>query len=625
MRFLALVSAVLLLGVSGASAQTYLPDQTDNSATQGTVNGSQTTNPYAGQISQGNSTIGQQAAAAAAAARSGAPGNTGPNANGSSANGAGMSTNPLSGANAATAQVSQAQRATQNPQSLIQGFISTTDGLRIPVFGTELFTGSFAGSRPADRPDYVIQTGDQVVINLFGAVNTGTSQIVDATGNVFLTGIGPIRVAGLQVSQLQSTVASRVREVFTGAVGVYTTVGQAGSIGVFVSGDVNRPGRYLGSSHDSVLFFLSQAGGIDAARGSFRNVTVRRGGQVVANYDLYDFLLNGQTEPIRFQDGDVVFVAPRGAMVGVTGNVRNAFAFEAPHATGSMTGADLLPMTRPEPTVTGAGLRGFRNGTPRAAYFPLADLARVVLQDGDHVDFRSDSFVDTVTVTVQGEIKGPSVYVLPRGGTLSQLLARIPLEGTDVEPRYVHVQRLEVAMEQKHAIDDALYNLQKQVVTAPASTTAAANLATAQATLINQFVQRAQTVVPDGNIAVYSNGLFQDLRLQDGDVVILPNRTDVVIVAGEVLTPGGLAHAPRLTVKGYIARAGGLAAHANSKRFVLRHRDGSGEVVDGNAVPLPGDEIVVLPKVGSGFLQAVTDVSQLLFQLTLAAATVIKL
>ncbi len=622
MRKLALAGAVLLMLAAGMADAQIIDPRTNPSILnpyptqdQG-IPGAATDNTYAGQISRGNSTLGQQQAAAASAQRSGAPSQAGQN---------GLSANPLAGATAASAGVSEAVQATQNPQSLIQGFIFTTDGLRLPVFGTELFTGSFAGSRPADRPDYIIQSGDQVVVNLFGAVNSGSSQIVDAQGNVFIVGVGPVHVLGARAGDLQSVVSSRVREVFTGAVGVYATVGQAGSVGVFVSGDVNRPGRYLGSSHDSVLFFLSQAGGIDAARGSFRNVTVRRGGQVVASYDLYDFLLNGQTQPIRFQDGDVVFVAPRGAMVGVTGNVRNAFAFEAPKGTGTMTGADLLPMTRPEPTVTGAGLRGFRNGTPRAAYFPMSDLSRVVLQDGDHVDFRSDAFVDTVTVSVQGEIKGPSIYVLPRGGTLSQLMARIPLDGTDVEPRFVHVQRLEVALEQKRALNDALFNLQKQVLTSSPQTTAAAALATSQATLINQFVDRASRAVPDGNIAVYSNGHFQDLRLQDGDVVILPSRTDVVIVAGEVLNPGGLAHAPGLTIKGYIARAGGFAAHANEGRFVLRHRDGSGEVADGNTRPQPGDEIVVLPKVGSSFLQWATDISQLLFQLALTTATVIQL
>jgi protein involved in polysaccharide export with SLBB domain len=189
----------------------------------------------------------------------------------------------------------------------------------------------------------------------------------------------------------------------------------------------------------------------------------------------------------------------------------------------------------------------------------------------------------------------------------------------------VHVQRQEVATEQKRALQESLFNLQKQVLTSAPATNTAAQLATAQATLISQFVAQAQSVQPDGNIAVYSNGQFQDLRLEEGDVVVLPNRTDVVIVAGEVLNPGGLTHAENLTIEDYINLAGGYAAHANRKRFVLRHRDGSALVARPGDRPLPGDELIVLPKIGDERLQLFIDLSQLMFQLALTSATVAKL
>ena len=609
MRFTALAAAFLLLGVTSAWAQSSsVPSQYQQyQAQQGTSGGSGGSSG-----GTGSSTLSGSASnsvnTAVAASRQGS--------------GNAMSANPLQGATSANPTVSQGVPATQNGS--VQGFMNTTDGLSIPVFGTNLFTGSFAGARPGDRPDYAIQPGDSVIVNLYGAVNNGASATVDAGGNIFVTGVGPIHLGGVNTAALQSTVAAAVGRVFTGAVGVYATLNQAGSIGVFVSGNVPRPGRYIGGARDSVLFFISQAGGVDAWRGSMRNITVHRNGQTIATYDLYDFLLNGRLADLRFQEGDTIFVAPRGTMVGVTGAVRNPYAFEAPSASRTMTGGDLIPMARLEPTVTGAALHGYRDNEPRSAFFPLTDFSRVLLSDGDHVEFRSDAFNGTVTVTIKGEVKGASVYVLPRGSTLGQLLAQIPLDGTDIEPHWVHVQRLDVALEQKKAIQDELFNLQKQVLTSAPSTNTAAQLATAQATLITQFVAQAQTVQPDGNIAVYQNGVFHDLRLQDGDVVILPNRTDVVIVAGEVLNPGALAHAENLSVQGYIDLAGGYAAHANRKRFVLQHRDGSAVAAKAGDRPLAGDEVIVLPTVGDERLQVFMDMSQLFFQLALSAATVIS-
>ncbi len=114
------------------------------------------------------------------------------------------------------------------------------------------------------------------------------------------------------------------------------------------------------------------------------------------------------------------------------------------------------------------------------------------------------------------------------------------------------------------------------------------------------------------------------MQLEEGDVVILPNRTDVVIVSGEVLSPSGLAHADNMTIEGYVDRAGGFASHANKRKFVLRHPDGSAVVVHADARPLPGDEIIVLPTVGNENLQIFMDISQLLFQLALSSATVIS-
>ena len=591
MRIIALASALLLLGASAALAQTIT-----NSGSIGSSSGS-----------SGSSASGGGAAAqAASAAHSGSSSSS--------------TSNPLQGATAGTPSVSQA--APQLQYSPPQVMISLSDQYQVPEFGTQLFSGSFAGTRPGDRPDYLIQPGDQVVINLYGAVNSGGVQTVDASGNVFVIGVGPVRIGGVAVSALQSTVSAAVGKVFTGAVSVYATISNAGSIGVFVAGDVMRPGRYVGGTHDSILYYLNQAQGI-SQNGTYRAVTIRRSGQLVATYDLYDFLLKGDATPFRFQEGDVVFVGARGDLIGASGVLALPYAFEARPGT-SMTGADLLRLARPEPSMTGVTVTGYRNGAPREAFFTVEDFARVVLGQGDHVNFTSSGILQSITVTIQGEVAGPRVYVMSRGAELSQLMAKLPLEGTIVEPRWVHVQRPSVAGMQKQALQDELFRIQKQVLTNSPPTNSAAQLATAQATLVSQFVTQVQTVQPTGNIAVYTNGQFHDMMLQDGDTVILPTRTDVVMVSGEVESPNGLAHVEGMEIIDYVDRAGGFAAHANKKKFVLLHPDGSGVVAKPHDRPQAGDQILVLPNVGNESLQIFMDMSQLLFQLALSSATVIS-
>jgi protein involved in polysaccharide export with SLBB domain len=612
MRISALASALLLLGASA-----NLAEAATNNPFSGASPSNVTTATGAGAATGGaavGAATGSPSAASLGAAAQGAIA-------GQTSTGLTTPTNPLQGAVAGMASVNQPTPQAPFAQPLV--LINLADGLQVPEFGTQLFTGAFAGTRPADRPDYLIQPGDLVVVNLYGAVNSGGVQAVDAGGNVFVLGVGPVKVGGVPVSQLQQTVSQAVGKVFTNAVSVYATLSNAGTIGVYVSGDVFRPGRYSGGAHDSILFYLNNAMGI-TQNGTYRAVTIRRGGQVVATYDLYDFLLKGDAPPFRFQDGDVIFVGPRGSLVGASGSaLANLAAFEAPpHA--AMTGADLMRMARPEPTMTGVNVTGYRNGEPRQAFFTVEDFARVVLAEGDHVTFSSSGVLQTITINVQADVAGPKVYVLPRGSELSALMAKLPIDNTVVEPRWVHVQRPSVAIQQKAALTDELNRLQKQVFTATPATNNSVALVTAQATMITQFVQQAQTIQPNGNVAVYTNGQFHDLRLEDGDTVVVPNRTDVVLITGEVESPNGLAHVEGMTIEGYVDRAGGYAAHANKKKFVLLHPDGSGVVAGAHDRPQPGDEVLVLPNVGNTNLQLFLDMTQLLFQFALSAATVIS-
>jgi hypothetical protein len=80
-------------------------------------------------------------------------------------------------------------------------------GAELPVFGANMFTGAFA-QQPFTgfNPDYRIQIGDQVRVQLWGAVDFGEALTVDAQGNVFLPKIGPVHVAGVRNDALTGLV-----------------------------------------------------------------------------------------------------------------------------------------------------------------------------------------------------------------------------------------------------------------------------------------------------------------------------------------------------------------------------------------------------------------------------------
>jgi protein involved in polysaccharide export with SLBB domain len=290
-----------------------------------------------------------------------------------------------------------------------------------------------------------------------------------------------------------------------------------------------------------------------------------------------------------------------------------------------LTGAEVTALSRPKGTVSSIGVTSVRNGLAQSAFYSSADFAKVILSDGDHVNLRSDVFTQSISVTIQGDLKGPSIFVLPRGAKLSQLLSKVPLEDSDVEATYVHIERPSVAVQQKEALDRALDNLEKAALTAPATSSETASIASGQASQLERFIARARQATPSGKVAVYTEGQFHDLKLESGDRVIFPNRTDVVLVAGETVSPGAFVFAEGQTIQEYVNRAGGFAPNANKSRFALRRPDGSAVVARARHRPRPGDEIVVVPNiVNPGFL-LFKDITTIVFQLMTTTAAAINI
>ena len=123
--------------------------------------------------------------------------------------------------------------------------------------------------------------------------------------------IGPLKVTGVANSQLNSLVTAKVKEVYQSNVNVYASLLQAQPVKVFVTGYVKNPGLYGGVASDSLLSYLSKAGGVDSERGSYVDIAIKRGKSTRNRVNLYDFLLNGTLALSQFADGDTIVVGAR--------------------------------------------------------------------------------------------------------------------------------------------------------------------------------------------------------------------------------------------------------------------------------------------------------------------------
>ena len=537
--------------------------------------------------------------------------------------GLGGSVSPLETARREGPIAGQVPNLPQAPQTA-----DYTANLESDVFGANLFTGNFARAGATQfNPDYLVAVGDRIHVRLWGGFTFDETATVDPQGNIFLPHVGPVKVSGMPNKNLQQQIEAAVRRVFRANVYSYASLAAAQPVRIFVGGNVMRPGLYGGTSMDSLLNYLDQAGGIDPERGSFLAVQVKRGATVRATFNLYDFLLNGQLPLLQLSDGDVIFVPPAGGRVRVSGLVNNAKRFE--FASGSETVAQLMQLAKPKAQAT--HLRITRNtGTVRnTEYYPLQQVQSLALQSGDELEFTADKKPGTITVRVEGEHMNPQEYVLPYGTRLGSLMQSIET-APDAEPESIQLFRVSVKERQKELLATSLRSLETALLTARSGSSDEARLRQEEANLALQWVERAKKVEPSGQVQIAQAAQRDNMLLENGDVIRIPRKDGLVLVSGEVLFPNAVAFDGSLSLKNYIDRAGGFTQSADAARVVIAHRDGAYEQVDTgklfeNTRLKAGDQVLVLPKVDEKKRQFWKDLTQIMYQIAVSAKVVLGL
>jgi protein involved in polysaccharide export with SLBB domain/ASC-1-like (ASCH) protein len=453
-----------------------------------------------------------------------------------------------------------------------------------PPFGANLFAGGYESERiDGLNDDYTIAPGDKVSIWLWGAINQSEVITVDNQGNLFITNVGPVYVANVKASQLNNFVSQKIKQVYKNSVEIYVNLLTTTPVSVYISGSIIRPGQYAGIASDSILYFLKRAGGIDPERGSYRSIKILRQNQVVQEIDLYDFILNGYLPKFNFKDNDVILVERQKATVVVSGSVRNPFRFEfnGKQSNGQQLAKFALPLAK----VSHVGIVGDRDDGPFSLYLPYNEFEAFKLRDGDRIIFNDDIRAQVFDIQISGSYLGPSYFAVKKETRLHDLLAQIEIDKNLTDYESIYIQRKSVAIKQKEMIEQSLERLERSVFTAPASSDGEAKIRAEEGKMILEFTQRARKIIPLGKV---------------------------------VISDQGKVFNSNASVEDYIAWAGGYSERANYEQIMLIHPNG---MIDLNAKgPLKaGDQILVLPKVDAKVMQSIKDITQIIYQIAIAA------
>ena len=502
-------------------------------------------------------------------------------------------------------------------------------GDHLPAFGESLFKGAFK-----DQPfrgfngGYRVTVGDQIALQLWGAYSFNAVLTVDAQGNIFIPEVGPVRVAGVSNGDLNAFVLRHVKRVFKNNVQAYANLEASQPVKVFVTGFVESPGLYPGFSSDSVLYYLDSAGGISRQSGSYIDIKVLRQGAELQRINLYSFLVDGQMPALQLRNGDSIVVGPRQGYISVEGAVQEPGQIEFIGPTTSLSEA--LMVAKPDPQANFARVTQVIGSQQQAIYLPLEEAISTPLHPGAHVELVSDSEVTSISVRVSGEVNGPAAFVLPYGATLQDLLDKLRYRD-NADPFSLQLYRKSVAKKQKVALERSLDALEMEALTRQPTTTADQASIKDTASMIQNFIAKARSAQPRGQVVLANNAKAGEMLLEDGDSLIVPLRASTVSIVGEVVFPTSLVFNERHTLEDYIELAGGFSNNANTDELVVLHMDGTISRIKKRkfnnrlkGVLRPGDEIMIMPEIQASELQVTKDVTEILYRIAVGTAAVLS-
>lgn len=494
----------------------------------------------------------------------------------------------------------------------------------IEPFGAQLFKGNFLKSRGNTvNPNYQLVPGDKVSIAVWGAVTLNDTFTLDSQGNIFVPEIGPLNLSGIKNADLSKTVKSHFRKVYTRNFDVYTNLITAQPISVYVTGMVNNPGHYGGLPSDSVLYYLDLAGGINAQLGSYRQIEIIRQQQAIASIDLYDFLLQGKIKIPQLREGDTILVQQRGPVITLLGEVSVASLVELKSLTEAAQ--SILKVIRQSATATEVTVTGIRNQIPFNQTLSLTEFSSFMLQNGDQVELRADGRAGTILVRIAGEFDGPSVLTVKKGARLVDVLQHIPVSSELADTRSVYLQRTSVARAQKDAINDSLFRLERSALLAFSGSSGEVAIRTQEAELINKFVERARLIDPLGRVVTSRDGKQQNILLEEGDTIVIPHKTQIVRVSGEVMMVHALTWQQGMTVEDYIMQSGGFAERADHNKVIIHKPNAEVKITGLDATIEPGDEILIPPKVDPKTRQFSIDLLDVIYKIAVSAKVAVTL
>lgn len=443
----------------------------------------------------------------------------------------------------ATDIVSDELRMRTTSEDMLESKSEDEKDSKIVIFGHDIFRNKnvvFEANYNLPTPsDYKLGPGDQVAIDVWGASQSSLLKTISPDGYISVDNLGPIYLSGLTIEQANKLLKQKFEAIYSGLNGenpisnIRLSLAQNRAIQVHVMGEVINPGTYTMSSFATIFNALYLSGGVND-KGTLRAVKVYRKDKPIATYDVYDFILNGNSNMgIRLEDNDVIVVDTYKRLVNVTGAVKRPVYYEV--LEGETVEQVLAYAGGLAENAYKNDVRIARSGKLEREILTINQnqLGQVELFDGDVISVDEIASTFSNMVEIQGAVYRSGKFQL--SDNISTVKQLIECAG---------------GLKEEAFLNRAVLNRRK-----PNNTME--NLAIDLRALLN------------GDVA--------DIPLRKNDVLLIREWSEVyemrtIEIAGEVLFAGTYEYRDNMTIEDAVLCAGGLKESASAVRVLVARR-----------------------------------------------------
>ncbi len=506
----------------------------------------------------------------------------------------------------------------------VSNSFSQQDELLIPTVQPPRIT---ALDQPIDPSAYKVGPGDKASIFLWGNIQAQYNLTVSPEGKLLIPTVGPVAVSGMFLSEAKKKIRASVLKRFTN-VRVAIELSDLRSFKVSIGGAVRIPGVYEANGVTRVSEVIRMAGGyvnesddldwrqskdriqtFPPGVASHRNIIVKHKNGPV---DTADILLFEQTGDLTYNykliDGDEIFVPLCEDNInkyGIFGGVKNP-AFYEYSARDSLK--DLINLAHGLTLNVDSSMVELVRFAPDGKTVTRTDVALKEILNGESQDIElipdDRVFIKTLKsynekhqVLVLGEVMFPGFYAIePESTYLYQIMERAG--------GLTDLASLAEASMTRYTYQDIADNEFERLKL----------MEVADMNDLEYEYFKIKSREKRGRVSVDFVELFKgngqgNIKLRNGDVIVIPKVSEVINVTGEVANPGLLTYDPELNFKDYINLAGGFTYRADKGGVrIINEVAGEWKKAKTHALLFPGDVILIPEKKKIDFINTMKDV-----------------